>query len=102
MLIFRSHVVVGTSSTITCAFSIFYRLKKIREFTAEKWPGNNIPTFRKKSTASDELEELTDALTVTCAYSEVGLNRKAIRQHIIDVCNERRKNIREGRDYTKV
>ena len=74
----------------------------MRQDAIQKWPGNNIRTFKKNSHALEELEELVDQLEKECTFEPAGFNRKGIKQHVLDVLNERRRHLRNGHDYTKV
>jgi len=74
----------------------------VREAANKKWPGNDIPTFKKKSAALKELEALVDQLEDECSYEPAGFDRRGIKQHVLDVLNERRRHTRNGHDYSKV
>lgn len=67
-----------------------------------KWPGNNIPVFRKNVEALKELNDLVEELAATCTYEPCGFTKEGIRKHILDTLNERRRRIKKGHDYTKV
>lgn len=64
-----------------------------------KWPGNNIPVFRTDIKAKKELDELVEALANDCLYEPAGFDKQCIKQHILDVLNERRWKHRNGHDY---
>lgn len=78
-----------------------FRKKAVRAAAIKKWPGNNIPIFRKNKKETEQLDTLVDELE-DCIFEPVGFNKQAIRQHIIDVMNERRRSVRKGYDYTSV
>ncbi|XP_031549914.1 uncharacterized protein LOC116287382 [Actinia tenebrosa] len=80
-----------------------YKTKRsaVRQAAINKWPGNDIPTFKKKSTALEELEELVNQLKKECSFEPADFDRKGIKQHVLDVLNERRRHLRSGHDYTK-
>ena len=79
-----------------------YRRQNVQERAVQKWPGNDIPIFRKNIKAMKELNELVEELTETCTYAPAGFNKAGIRQHILDTLNERRSRIHKGHDYDKV
>jgi len=56
---------------------------------AEKWPGNNIPSFRNNKPLQQELT--TFARELAKDYSMDGFDEDAIRQHIKDCLRERRR-----------
>lgn len=68
----------------------------------EKWPGNVIPVFRNDPIATKELATLVSTLEETCSFEPAGFDKAGIKQHVLDVLNERRRPIREGHDYTQV
>lgn len=78
------------------------RRRTVQEKAVQKWPGNNIPVFRKNATALKELQDLVDELASSCTYAPAGFNKQGIRQHILDTLNERRRRIHNGHDYEKV
>ena len=78
------------------------RKKAVRAAAVKKWPGNSLPNFKKSPESLKELASLVEELTDDCSYAPVGFNNDQIRQHILDVLNERRRSIRNGHDYTKV
>ena len=49
-----------------------------------------------------QLDELVEELLEECAFPQVAFDAQAIRQHILDILNERRRSVRKGHDYTKV
>jgi len=67
---------------------------------AEKWPGNNIPSFRNNKVLQEELTAFAKELAKD--YSMDGFGEEAIRQHIKDCLRERRRQINHGYDYEKV
>ena len=79
-----------------------HRRRTVQECTVNKWPGNNIPTFRKNEKALKELEIFVDELAETCTYSPAGFGRQGIRKHVLDTLTERRRRIHQGHDYEKV
>ena len=79
-----------------------FRKKAVRAATLKKWPGNEIPTFRKNKDSTKQLDELVEELLEECAFPQVGFDAQAIRQHVLDILNERRRSVRKGHDYTKV
>lgn len=71
------------------------------EAAIAKWPGNEMPNFKKDSAAKEELDKLVAEIAPTCSYEPAGFEKESIRQHILDVINERRRH-RNGYDYTQV
>ena len=70
--------------------------KEIRR--AEREYMNMHPPINALVSALDALvDELDD-----CIFEPVGFDKTAIRQHIIDIMNERRRSVRNGYDYTSV
>ena len=67
---------------------------------AEKWPGNNIPSFRNNKEMQNELTEFAKELAKD--YSMNGFDEDAIRQHVKDCLRERRRQVSNGYDYEKV
>lgn len=78
-----------------------FRKKAVRAAATKKWPSNNIPIFRKNKQETEQLDALVDELD-DCIFETVGFDKPAIRQHIIDIMNERRRSVRNGYDYTSV
>lgn len=72
------------------------------EAAIAKWPGNEMPNFKKDSAAKEELDKLVAEIAPTCSYEPAGFEKESIRQHILDVINERRRRHRNGHDYTQV
>lgn len=77
-----------------------YRRRKVAKAASEKWPGNNIPTFRNNKENLQQLDHLVEKLVPECQLPHFG--KKQIRQHILDCLNERRRQIRKGHDYSLV
>ena len=77
------------------------RRKAVTDAATSKWPGNNIPVFKKDNEAKKELEVLVEKLSPDCTCEPAGFNDESIKQHILDVLNERRRRHRNGHDYTK-
>lgn len=82
---------------------MYIRRNAVAKATDERWPGNDLPTFKKcdKKNLKD-LEELVETLVADYSYSPAGFGRKGIRSHILDHLNERRREIRNGHDFTQV
>ena len=78
-----------------------HRRKAVTDATTSKWPGNNIPVFKKDNEAKKELEALVEKLSPDCTFEPAGFNVESIKQHILDVLNERRRRHRSGHDYNK-
>jgi len=74
----------------------------VRTGAIQKFPGNDLPNFKNNKQAKAELEELATSLIGDCSYEPAGFGREGIKQHILDVLNERRRNHRNGRDYEQV
>ncbi|KAJ7369537.1 hypothetical protein OS493_038243 [Desmophyllum pertusum] len=74
--------------------------KAIRAATIKRWPGNDIPNFKKNKVACDELNQLVEELSEDCCFEPLKFGRDGIRQHVLDVLNERRRHRRNGYDYT--
>lgn len=72
------------------------------EAAIAKWPGNEMPNFKKDSAAKEELDKLVAEIAPACSYEPAGFEKESIRQHILDVINERRRRHRNGHDYTQV
>ena len=67
-----------------------------------RWPGNDIPVFRNNITALKELETVVEGLVEECQFPQAGFDKKAIRQHALDIMTERRRSVKKGHDYTQV
>ena len=80
----------------------FNRRKAVSQAAIQKWPGNTIPVFRKDLNATKQLDDLVESLAVECSFEPAGFNAHGIRQHILDVLNERRRKQRNGHDYIQV
>ena len=78
-----------------------HRRKAVTDATTSKWPGNNIPVFKKDNEAKKELEALVEKLSPDCTFESAGFNVESIKQHILDVLNKRRRRHRSGHDYNK-
>lgn len=72
------------------------------EAAIANWPGNEMPNFKKDPAAKEELENLVAEIVPKCSYEPAGFDKASIRQHILDVINERRRRHRNGHDYTQV
>ncbi|KAL5487226.1 hypothetical protein EMCRGX_G019803 [Ephydatia muelleri] len=72
---------------------------KVRKAVYDTWKGNSIPLFKTDSAERQKLEELAATLIPTCKTKYFG--ERAIRQHIFDSLNEKKRRIRKGVDYTK-
>lgn len=57
---------------------------------------------KKNDATRSELEDFVKDLTEDCCFEPAGFSEEGIRQHILDVLNERRGNVRKRRDYTQV
>ena len=78
------------------------RKKAVRAAVIKKWPGNDLPNFKKHPSQLQALNQLVEELEDDCTYLTVGFNKEVLRQHILDILNERRRHVRKGHDYTKV
>ena len=76
-----------------------HRRKAVTDAATSKWPGNNIPVFKKDHEAKKELEALVEKLSPDCTFEPAGFNVESIKPHILDVLNERRRRHRSGHDY---
>ncbi|KAL9977533.1 hypothetical protein ACROYT_G014946 [Oculina patagonica] len=76
--------------------------KAVSEAAIANWPGNEMPNFKKDPAAKEELENLVAEIVPKCSYEPAGFDKASIRQHILDVINERRRRHRNGHDYTQV
>ena len=74
----------------------------IRAAAIKRWPGNNIPKFKTNKTAVVELNQLVEELVAECSFPPLNFGRDGIKQHILDVLNDRRRHQRNGHDYSKV
>ena len=79
-----------------------HRRRTVQERAVLKWPGNDIPIFRKNQTALIELNALVDELPDQCSYAPAGFGKVGIRQHILDTLNERRRRVHKGHNFDKV
>ena len=68
----------------------------------ERWPGNDLPVFKNDPAATKELDKLVSTLEETCTFEPAGFNKEGIKQHVLDVLNERRCIICKGHDYMQV
>ncbi|XP_078357414.1 uncharacterized protein LOC144642324 [Oculina patagonica] len=77
---------------------IIYKTKRkaIRTATINRWPGNDIPNFKKDKVAADELNKLADDLKEDCLFPNLQFGKEGIKQHIFDVLNERTRHKRKG------
>ena len=68
------------------------------EEVRKRWPGNQTIKFKGPGTeeAQKELQELSDQLVPVYSFHEAGFGAKAIKQHILDCVNERRRRVRNG------
>lgn len=78
------------------------RRKAIRTAAINRWPGNDIPSFKKNKVAVDELNDLVNDLKEDCSFPPLNFGKEGIKQHILDVLNERRRHKRKGHDYSQV
>ena len=56
--------------------------------------------LKKDAGASKELEKLISSLEEQCSKEPAGFNQTGIKQHILDVFNERQWCHHEGHDYS--
>lgn len=87
---------------VFCFLFFIKRRHTVQEHAVQKWPGNDIPIFRKNQTALKELNALVDELSETCSYAPAGLGKIGIRQYILDTLNERRRRVHSGHDFDMV
>ena len=68
------------------------------------WPGNDIPTFKSNQEAEQNLDSLVKDLEKLkeCTFAPLHFGKEGIRQHILDVLNERRRHVRNGFDYSLI
>lgn len=78
------------------------RRKAIRTAAINRWPGNDIPNFKKNKVAVDELNDLVNDLKEDCSFPPLNFGKEGIKQHILEVLNERRRHKRKGHDYSQV
>ena len=93
---------VALNGFLCCYLNSSFRRKAVSEAAIKKWPGNEMPVFKKDSVAKKELEKLVEEIADECSFEPAGFDKESIRQHILDVINERRRRHRDGHDYTKV
>ena len=84
-----------------CLFLI-HRKRTVQTQAALKWPGNDIPIFRKNQTALMQLNALVDELADQSSYAPAGFGKAGIRQHILDTLNERRRRVHKAHNFDKV
>ena len=80
----------------------YTRRREIADAASNRWPGNQIPTFRDNAEAMAELDALVEKLAPTCSIPQLNFNSVGIKKHIIDTLNERRRYVRRGHDYENV
>ena len=81
--------------------SVIFRRKAVRAAAIQLWPGNDIPTFKNNQEAEQKLDSLVKDLE-ECIFEPINFGKEGIRQHILDVLNERRRHLRNGFDYSLV
>ncbi len=89
------------------SLSVCSRRNRVNFTVKKQWPGNSLPTFKGKGRKCEELEELVAKLLPDCSYcppslSGVVFGKNAIKQHIMDSLNERRRRVHSGHDYETV
>ena len=100
--IFILYKLPNGNTKVTKAVLFPNRKKAVRAAVIAKWPGNELPNFKKQPAQQEVLKQLVEELEEECTYLTVGFDKRAIRQHILDILNERRRHVRNGHDYTKV
>ena len=50
----------------------------------------------------EELNQLVEELVQDCSFEPLNFGKDGIKQHILDVLNERRRHRRNGHDYSLV
>jgi len=55
---------------------IAFRKKAVRAATLKKWPGNEIPTFRKNKDSMKQLDELVEELLESVHFHRLALTPK--------------------------
>ena len=78
-------------------FLCYNRRNKVAAAARKVWPGNDVPTFRNNKENLKKLDELVEKLEPDCAIPLFG--KAAIRRHMLDSLNERRRSIKKGKDY---
>ena len=76
--------------------SVIFRRKAVRAAAIQMWPGNDIPTFKNNQEAEQKLDSLVKDLEKECTFAPLNFGMEGIRQHILDVLNERRRHVRNG------
>ena len=76
------------------------RRNRVARATSERWPGNELPKFKNDKKLLKSLDDFVDELLPDCEAPNFG--KVAIRQHILDTLNERRRQVRKGYDYENV
>ena len=82
------------------SYIVFCRRNKVSAAAREKWPGNDIPTFKNNKEKIKELDDFVAKLSAEHSMKYFG--PAAIKQHILDCLTERRRSVRKGYDYEKV
>lgn len=80
---------------------LFFFPNRKKAAVISKWPGNELPSFKKQPAQQEVLQHLVEELKEECTYLTVGFDKRAIRQHIQDILNEHRRHVRNGHDYIK-
>ena len=77
--------------------SVIIRRNRVQMFAVQEWPGNEIPIFRGPGSDANrqKLDKPVSKLLPECQFSSPTLaavfNKNAIRQHVLDSLNERRR-----------
>ena len=73
---------------------MYFRRNKVTKATKISWPGNDLPIFRGNSENTKKLDNVVAELVPSC--SSKFFTEACIRQHIIDMVSERRKQVKKG------
>ena len=61
-------------------------------------------TYQRLKTieAEEQLQNLVEDLNEECCFPVLGFGKERIKQHVLDILNERRRHVRKGHNYSMV
>lgn len=58
--------------------------------------------FKNNKETEEQLQNLVEDLNEECSFPVLGFGKEGIKQHVLDILNERRQHVRKGHDYSLV
>ena len=69
---------------------LFFQEESYQAAIIKTWRGNDIPTFKNNKETEEQLQNLVEDLNEECSFPVLGFGKEGIKQHVLDILNERR------------